>query len=241
MTVPPPLSVIIPCYGDEQPLARLLAQLTGQAGREDQVLQVIVVDAARREDCRALCQAFGAEWLPADPCRGLQLRAGAARAQHGRLWFLHADAQLCATPFAALHAALDQGAAGGYFAFRLSGRHGWQGRWLERLTSWRVRAPLGVPYGDQGLFTTRAAYQAVGGHAPWPLFEEVPLVRGLRRLGRLACVDRGLQVDPRRWQRDGWWRRSLLHRLLALGFLCGVAPAQLARWQRRALSGGRRS
>ena len=61
------------------------------------------------------------------------------------------------------------------------------------------------------------------------MFEEVDLVRHLRRSGRLACLDRGLLVDPRRWQRDGWWRRSLRNRLLATGFMLGVPPSRLAR------------
>ncbi|MCL7462504.1 glycosyltransferase [Pseudomonas sp. NW5] len=233
MSTTPACSVIIPCYRDEAPLARLLAQLHTLAERCAQPLQIIVVDAARSAQCQALCHAQGAEWLPAEPCRGQQLRAGAAAAQHERLWFLHADAELYGAPFAALQAALAQGAPGGYFAFRLSGPLPWQARWLVRLTNWRVRLPLGVPYGDQGLFATREAYWAAGGHAPWPLFEEVPLVRGLRRQGALACVSEGLRVDPRRWQRDGWWRRALLHRLLALGFLCGVPVRHLARWQQR--------
>ncbi|MFC3608181.1 hypothetical protein [Stutzerimonas tarimensis] len=61
------------------------------------------------------------------------------------------------------------------------------------------------------------------------IFPEVPLVRKSRRQGRFACLGRGLAVDPRRWQRDGWWRRSLRNRLLALGFALGLSPWRLAR------------
>jgi hypothetical protein len=39
-------------------------------------------------------------------------------------------------------------------------------------------------------------------------------------------------VSPRRWERDGWIRRSLMNRLLALGFALGVAPDRLARMYR---------
>lgn len=221
------VSVIIPCFHDEAVLERLLDQLRKAAQDDGQPLQLIVVDAARSERCRTLCHDHLALWLPAEPCRGEQLRQGAALAEHEILWFLHADAELDGQPLAALGQAVADGAAGGYFAFRFSGQPGWQGRLLERLVDWRTQ--LGVPYGDQGLFALRSAYLAVGQHAPWPLFEEVPLVEGLRDYGDFRRIDQGLRVSPRRWERDGWWRRSLRNRLLALGFALGVAPQRLAR------------
>lgn len=226
MTASVPVSVVIPCFHDEATLEKLLDQLRTAASSAAVPLQIIVVDAARSEHCRMLCRDHQALWLPAEPCRGVQLRQGAALAEHDILWFLHADAELDGQPLTALCQAIAEGASGGYFAFRFSGQPGWQGRLLERLVDWRNQ--LGVPYGDQGLFARRSSYLAVGQHAPWPLFEEVPLVEGLRDYGDFRRIDHGLLVNPRRWQRDGWWRRSLRNRLLALGFALGVAPQKLA-------------
>ena len=222
------ISVIIPCLHDEADLQRLLHQLQLAARIFGRPLQIIVVDAARSERCRALCLEHGACWSPAAPCRGEQLRQGAALAGNDILWFLHADAVLDGQPLPALHRAVSGGAVGGYFAFRFAGAAGWQARLLERGVNWRTR--LGVPYGDQGLFARRDAYFAAGQHAPWPLFEEAPLVHGLRALGEFRRLDQGLEISPRRWQRDGWWRRTLRNRLLALGFALGIPPRRLARW-----------
>jgi hypothetical protein len=61
------------------------------------------------------------------------------------------------------------------------------------------------------------------------LFEEVPLVRALRRAGRFARVGATIGVSPRRWERDGWVRRTLENRVLALGYLAGISPRRLAR------------
>jgi hypothetical protein len=48
----------------------------------------------------------------------------------------------------------------------------------------RLRARwLGLPYGDQALFARRADLEAVGGLRPVPLFEDLDLVRALRRRG----------------------------------------------------------
>ncbi len=75
---------------------------------------------------------------------------------------------------------------------------------------------------------TRSSYYRVGGHAPWPLFEEVPLVRAARQLGKFLPLSEPIFVDSRRWQRDGWWRRTWHNRKLALSFMCGAAPQELA-------------
>lgn len=222
----PPISVIIPCWQDEAVLGLLLAQLHRLAQSSRQVLQIIVADAARSHSCHEICLRHSAQWLPASPCRGEQLRLGAGHARHSILWFVHADAQLRGNPLPELQAAIGAGSVGGYFAFRFAGPACWQSRLLERLIAWRNH--FGVPYGDQGLFVEASAYRTCGQHSPWPLFEEVELVKRLRRLGRFVRLEQGVQVDSRRWRRDGWWRRSLRNRLLALGHALGVPASRLA-------------
>lgn len=227
MTLAFEVSVIIPCWKDEAQLERLLTELR-QAETEDAAsVQIIVVDAASSESCKLLCQRFSALWSPATPSRGEQLRQGAALAEHPVFWFLHADAHLERHALAGIRRVVDAGADGGYFAFRFIDTHDWQGRLIECLVGWRNR--IGVPYGDQGIFARRDAYFQAGQHAAWPLFEEVPLVKGLRRQGLFCRVESGLRVSARRWKRDGWWRRSLRNRLLALGFMLNVSPFRLAK------------
>lgn len=227
MTAAFEVSVIIPCWKDEAPLERLLTELRQAETEEDALLQIIVVDAAPSEHCQLLCQRFGALWSPATPSRGEQLRQGASLAEHRVFWFLHADAHIERHALAGIRSAIDANAAGGYFAFRFIDSHDWQGRLIERLVALRNR--IGVPYGDQGIFARRDAYFLAGQHAVWPLFEEVPLVKGLRRQGPFCRVDSGLGVSARRWKRDGWWRRSLRNRLLAVGFMLKISPFRLAK------------
>ncbi len=157
---------------------------------------------------------------------GRQLLAGAALAQGDALWFLHADSRLSANPVLAMQLAIEQGAVGGYFRFRFDAPRAWPASLLEAAIAFRCR--FGIPYGDQGLFMLRQAYVEAGGHSPWHLFEEVSLVRGLRRLGRFPALREPLFVDPRRWHRDGWWRRTWVNRNLALAFARGVPPDKLA-------------
>jgi hypothetical protein len=94
------------------------------------------------------------------------------------------------------------------------------------------RAIIGTACGDQGIFVTAEAYESCGQHSPWPLFEEIELIRRLRRCGPFECVGEGVEVDARRWQQDGWWSRSFQNRLLALAHVMGMPATRLAEFYR---------
>lgn len=189
-------------------------------------LEIIVVDGADSSECHEICKNNQALWLASEPCRGRQLRAGAAIARGDILWFLHADARLSPNSFSAIFNTIELGAVGGYFRFCFDAPRAWPAVLLEPAIALRCR--IGVPYGDQGLFVLSQIYTKAGGHAPWPLFEEVDLVNGVRRLGRFYPLREPIFVNPRRWLRDGWWRRTWKNRKLALSFARGVAPNKLA-------------
>jgi hypothetical protein len=89
-----------------------------------------------------------------------------------------------------------------------------------------------LPYGDQGLFLSRALYEAVGGYRAMPLMEDVDLVRRLGR-ARLAPLPARAITSAERWRRDGWWRRSARNLLTLSLYACGVSPERLARFYAR--------
>lgn len=221
------ITVVIPVFGDHRALESLLGSLTLMMHEAD---RIIVVDGADSSDCKAVVSAHDAVYLPARPGRGAQLDAGAGLAESGILWFVHADATPAHDATRQIRQAIDAGAIGGWFRFRFSGPRGAGQRVLETLINWRTR--FGIPYGDQGLFMTVDAYRRAGGFPDLPLFEEVALVRNLRRLGPFRPLNANIGVSPRRWERDGWLRRSLHNRLLALGYSIGISPGTLARQYR---------
>ncbi len=218
------ISVIVPVYRDAEALQRLMRRLATQLRDGD---ELIVVAAGDDPAVDSVCAHFSARQLRAEPCRGAQLDAGAQAACNDTLWFLHADSEPDAGAADAVRHSTGGGSKGGYLRFRFQGRRGFGKRLLESLIN--LRARLGTPYGDQALFARRDAYAAAGGFAHEPLFEEVPLVRRLRRAGRFQSVPVAVGVSPRRWERDGWLRRTLHNRMLALGYMLGIAPQTLAR------------
>ncbi|MBL8200231.1 MAG: TIGR04283 family arsenosugar biosynthesis glycosyltransferase [Chromatiales bacterium] len=220
----PMVSVVIPVIGDNEMLAQLLDHLRNLPAPPD---EIVIVDGGSSAGCRSLARRFRCVYVSTRAGRGHQLHAGALRASGDVLWFLHADAEPPVDGVTLIRSRHLAGAAGGFFMFRFAGEVTWYKRMLARLINWRTR--FGTPYGDQGLFVARAAYDAAGGFADTPLFEEVPLVRALRRRGEFRRVPADIGVSPRRWERDGWLWRTVGNRLLALAYMAGVPPRRLAR------------
>lgn len=218
------ISVVIPVLGDGALLGSLVERIRAMS---TQPFEIIIVDGDDDGDCVAVAERFRCIRLRTRSGRGNQLHAGAMRAGGDAIWFLHADAEPPADALDRIRDALTDGAIGGHFNFRFAGRPAWYKSLLATLIN--LRCSVGVPYGDQGLFIRRSVYNDIDGFADVPLFEEVAFVRAARKKGRFVALDTPLGVSPRRWERDGWLRRTLHNRLLAAAYSLGIPPSRLAR------------
>jgi rSAM/selenodomain-associated transferase 2 len=218
------LGAIIPVLGDTEAARDLVRRLREMP---EGPVQIVIVDGGDDPGVHRFCTDQGVDYLATRAGRGHQLHSGALATRAGILWFLHADAVPAREAAICIRHAIAAGAPGGCFRFRFAGQRTWARTALEACIN--LRARFGVPYGDQGLFMTRDAYLATGGFPDLPLFEEVAVVKALRRSRRFAALPAAIGVSPRRWERDGWIRRSLENRLLALGFMLGAPVEKLAR------------
>jgi hypothetical protein len=73
----------------------------------------------------------------------------------------------------------------------------------------------------------------LGGYRELPLMEDVDFIRRLRRHGRLMHAGVPALTSARRWERDGWFRRTADNVLLVVLFLAGQPPERLARYYHR--------
>jgi hypothetical protein len=138
------------------------------------------------------------------------------------LLLLHADTR----PAAGWRRAMVAPDFAGYFRFALDSDDP-RARWLERLVAWRCRL-LALPYGDQGLLIHRDLLAAVGGIQALPLMEDVDLIRRLGRR-RLVALDVAAVTSAAKWQRQGWYRRSLRNLACLALYFAGVPPWLIAR------------
>jgi rSAM/selenodomain-associated transferase 2/rSAM/selenodomain-associated transferase 1 len=216
------VSVIIPALNEAHQIAETI-----RAVRSSQCHQVIVVDGGSTDSTLQRAKEAGASVLVSNPGRARQMNAGAVRADGGSLLFLHADTLVPALWAEVVARTLRApGVAAGAFRFRIAGNFpgktliewgtGVRARWLQR------------PYGDQGLFLTRALFEEMGGFADLPIMEDYEFTARLRRHGRIVTVKEPALTSGRRWQTLGVLRTILRNQWMLAGYHLGVAPQRLA-------------
>jgi rSAM/selenodomain-associated transferase 2 len=218
------VSIVIPVYRDADALARLLSARDILEGVE--VVVAMTADDASLESVRAAYPDV--IWVEAPRGRAVQMNAGAAAARGRWLIFLHADTHLPREWRAAVDAAdRDPRVSLGCFRFALDSRSLFA-RAIE--TGVRLRVGLfGLPYGDQALFVRRDVFSAIGGYADVPIMEDVDLVLRLRAEGQLLRSPLHAVTSARRWEADGWVRRTARHLALIARYLAGTPPDRLVR------------
>jgi rSAM/selenodomain-associated transferase 2 len=220
---PRTISVVIPTLNEAEGIEATIQSLSGMPG----ILEIIAVDGGSTDETRRLASQCGARVVAAARGRGLQMHVGARAAVGDVLWFLHADT--LPPPGAAaeiLRALAAPGIVGGGFAVRFSGQSR-AARFFTAAYPWMCR--LGFMYGDAGLFVRASSYEEIGGFRPIPVFEDLSLVRRLRRQGRVVRLPGPVVTSSRRFEGRGGARIVLQWAVLHLLYAAGVSPHVLGR------------
>ncbi|HUW36604.1 MAG TPA: TIGR04283 family arsenosugar biosynthesis glycosyltransferase [Rhodocyclaceae bacterium] len=217
------LSIVVPAWNEASGIAECLAALAPlrAAGAE-----IIVVDGASTDGTAVLARPLADRVLDAGRGRASQMNAGARVARGGVLLFVHADCRLPEDAGELIVQAMASGRHWGRFDVAIEGRSAWL-----PVIAWMMnrRSRLtGIATGDQAIFVSRNAFDAVGGFPDIALMEDIALSRRLLKIGRPACLSARLATSGRRWQRQGVWRTIWLMWRLRLRFFFGADPRQLA-------------
>ena len=221
---PARLSVVMPALNEAAGMAAALQALAPLAARGAQLL---VADGGSVDDTVSLARAGGAQVIDAPRGRALQMNAGAQQSCGDILLFLHADTRLPLDADRLIAQALAAGTqVWGRFDVRIEG----QPRMLRVIAAFMNRRSrwTGIATGDQALFMTRAAFDAVGGFPAQPLMEDIEMSARLLKLSRPACLRARVVTSGRRWETRGVWRTVLLMWRLRLAYWRGAAPERLA-------------
>jgi rSAM/selenodomain-associated transferase 2 len=224
------LSVIIPALNEAPHIGALLAALRAMERGKAQ-LEIIISDGGSIDDTAAIARAAGATVIQGARGRGAQMSAGAQIARGDALWFVHADAHLHPQSVAHIARCMTNSAVcGGNFRLRFCG-DSVAARVFARIA--RQQRRLSIYYGDSGIWTRRAVYQALGGFRDWPLFEDYDFARRMERFARgngqrTDCAPWPIYASPRRFHNQPV-RVCAQWLTLQVLFSCGVSPARLAR------------
>lgn len=220
----PSLTIIMPVLNEAAGLAAALQALEPLRARG---AQIIVIDGDSADNSAARAQAGGAQVINATRGRALQMNAGAQQASGEVLLFLHADTRLPFNADALIGQALAAGPkVWGRFDVRIAGKPR-MFRVIAAFMNARSRWS-GIATGDQAMFMTRAAFEAVGGFPAQPLMEDIELSKRLLTLSRPVCLRAPVVTSGRRWESRGVWRTVLLMWRLRLAYWRGAAPERLA-------------
>ena len=222
--MPARLTIVMPVLNEGTGIAAALQALAPLIARG---ARVVLADGGSTDDTLARAQARGVPVISAARGRALQMNAGAQQASGDLLLFLHADTQLPPDADNLIQQALATGPrVWGRFDVRISGRPRLL-RVIAAFMNWRSRA-TGIATGDQAMFMTRAAFDAVGGFPAQPLMEDIAMSRRLLKLSRPACLRARVITSGRRWESRGVWRTVLLMWRLRFAYWRGAAPERLA-------------
>ena len=221
---PARLSVVMPALNES---AGILAALQALAPLLARGAQLLVADGGSQDDTVALARTGGAQVIGAPRGRALQMNAGAQQASGDILLFLHADTRLPLDADRLMAQTIANGPqVWGRFDVRIEGKP----RTLRVIAAFMNRRSrwTGIATGDQALFMTRAAFDAVGGFPAQPLMEDIEISKRLLKLSRPACLRARVVTSGRRWETRGVWRTVLLMWRLRLAYWRGATPERLA-------------
>ncbi len=218
------IAIVIPVFRDTEKCCSLINRIRNWP---KQPAEIVVVSAEQNKVLLNFCADNNCQYTTAHECRGTQLDIGAKLTKAAVLWFLHADSVPDSKSLNIIETKCLNNYGSGHFKFRFTGERTWKKIFLESLIKFRILLG-GIAYGDQGLFMQRQNYLDCGGFDNQPLFEEIRLVKNLRKKTQFQSLNTPIGVSPRRWIQGGWIKQSLKNRILVIRYLLGAQAEKLA-------------
>lgn len=221
------ISIIIPTLHEKQCIAKTIALSISRAVRNP--VEIIVADCGSSDATVDIARRSGATVVTGNKItsRARACNAGAQIATGQVLLFLHADSEPPHGYDQLIRDALSKGAVGGAFEFKLDGP---QFRlrvveWINRIR-YRVRRRY---FGDQGIFITRKAFDALGGFSDLDILEDAHLCGSAKRLGKMSLITTPMLTSPRRFYNGGILTTLALDIVICVLDWFSIRPRRIAK------------
>jgi len=223
------VSIIIPVF-NEYSIDHFISAL--QRKVQDYNVEIIIVDGDKSGSTISKLGKYDVKAIKSEKGRGTQLKKGVEYSSGDILLFLHADTELpddffnivtnvCAniSPYGAFSLKIDSGKP----LYRI----------IEIFTNLRAKY-LQMPFGDQAIFVKREAYFESGGFSEIPIFEDVDLVRKLKKSGaKIHILKETVTTSSRRWESEGILKAMMRNWYLQiLYFIFNINPHNFKKFYR---------
>ena len=226
------VSVIVPTLNEETHILQTIQSLQRLRGEKE----IIVVDGGSDDQTVPLASTQPVRVIQAPQGRGSQMHAGALAAKGDVLWFVHADTIPPPSALEHISQSLEtKSVVGGNFSLLFDG----PSHAARQLTAiYPMLRILGLYYGDSAIFVRQDIYHQIGGFGPLPIFEDLDLLRRLRRVGRFVHLNCRIITSSRRFEHRNFALIWLRWTALQLLYWCGASPNWLSRWYSHARDTG---
>ena len=224
------LSVIIPTLNEADNIAELLASLSGiQLGDN---VEIIVVDGQSDDATLLNCSKFNqVRVMTTQRGRAHQMNRGAACAKGEVFYFLHADTRPPDSFYDDITCTIGEGFEMGSYRFRFDSPKG-----LLRINNFFTRFnKMWARGGDQSLFITRAAFEALRGYREeYVIMEEYDFLRRAKESGfRFKLMPKDILVSPRKYEDNHYLRVQIANLVVFNMFRFGFEPQRILNTYRR--------
>ncbi|MFW3146083.1 MAG: TIGR04283 family arsenosugar biosynthesis glycosyltransferase [Thermoplasmatota archaeon] len=220
------LSIIIPVLQEAENINGLIDHIRSLPGGRE--AEIIVADG--EPDCGTLRAVVDrrVKKVRSKPGRGMQMNRGASMARGDVLLFLHADTRLPGNGIGAIKSALaDDDISGGAFTLDFDD----VSPVIRMLLPFHnlMRKLSRTPLGDQGIFIRRSAFRRIGGYSDIRLFEDMDLMKRIRKAGlRIRILPEKAVTSGRRFNEGISFLVLMRNIVLVLLYHIGVDPDRLA-------------
>ncbi len=225
------VSIIIPTLNEAENISRVIERLTKRTN--GLLSDLIVVDGGSEDQTAAIAAKAGARVIQTPPGRALQMNRGVEQTSGELLYFVHGDTLPPEDCIDKIVQAVAEGYPVGCFRFRFD-----SDSWMLKMNAYFTRFnQIWCRGGDQSLFITREAFNALGGYRDdYRIMEDYDLIIRARKQYPFKVIPDDVLVSARKYETNSYLRVQAANFIVFNMFRLGYSQEAMARTYKRLLN-----